>query len=295
MGFVCTRLSLEKVSALKPSSSVKRGFAEVDRSPEQSETQAKKSDAQYERCFPVPENDTRGHTGLTGTFSAVGLGSGGAPWKPADLRDRGVPKQSSPENVAKNLLCELEEPGEHGDAVASSSFSSSPDENRELKRSFGLESVHDMSVVTNVSPLKDCPRGALLLSFQELDENETPAFVPPQSESATPKQYDEHRQKNQSNCSESDHLHVRCNSLVKSPPFLKPKSVVAFRSYCSSINRSNNSRLSIASMDAMDMSASTSYHSVPTAVTPVQKNRPSLNSSLYQVGQAMFTYIAHVK
>ncbi|XP_036437955.1 serine/threonine-protein kinase greatwall isoform X2 [Colossoma macropomum] len=289
-GFVCTSQSLEKVSAQKPSSSVKRGFALVDKSPEQAEIQAKKSDVEYRRCFPIPENDARGHTGLTGIFSAVGLGSEGAMWKASDQRARG-PKQSSPANVAKNLLCELEEPGENGGAVASSSFTSSPEVN--LSRSLSLDSdssVHEMSVITNTPPPKNCPRGALLPSFQELDENEISAVVPPQTEySDTPKQHDAHHQKSESDCSVLDH-HVRSSSLVKSPSFLKPRNVVAFRSYCSSINRSNmscSSRLSIASMEAMDMSASSSFHSAPTAVTPVQKKRSSLNSSLYQTPQPM--------
>ncbi|KAL6488330.1 hypothetical protein MHYP_G00020710 [Metynnis hypsauchen] len=287
MGFVCTSQSLEKVSAQKPSSSVKRGFALVDKSPEQAEIQAKKSDVEYRRCFPIPENDARGHTGLTGIFSTVGLGSEGAMWKASDQRARGIPKQSSPANVAKNLLCELEEPGENGGALASSSFTSSPEVNRDLSRSLSLDSdnsVHEMSVITNTPPPKNCPRDGLLPSFQELDENERSAVVPPQTEySDTPKQ------KTESDCSILDH-HIRSSSLVKSPSFLKPRNVVAFRSYCSSINRSNmscSSRLSIASMDAMDMSASSSFHSAPTAVTPVQKKRSSLNSSLYQTPQPM--------
>ncbi|KAL7887677.1 hypothetical protein AOLI_G00053980 [Acnodon oligacanthus] len=287
-GFVCTSQSLEKVSAQKPSSSVKRGFALVDKSPEQAEIQAKKSDVEYKRCFPIPENDARHHTGLTGIFSVVGLGSEGAMWEASDERARGIPKQSSPANVAKNLMCELEEPGENGGALASSGFTS-PEINRDRSRSLSLDSdnsVHEMSVITNTPPPKNCPRGGLLPSFQELDENERSAVVPPQTEySDTERQ----RQKTESDCSVLDH-HIRSSSLVKSPSFLKPRNVVAFRSYCSSINRSNmscSSRLSIASMDAMDMSASSSFHSAPTAVTPVQKKRSSLNSSLYQTPQPM--------
>uniref|UniRef100_A0A673XT27 Serine/threonine-protein kinase greatwall n=1 Tax=Salmo trutta TaxID=8032 RepID=A0A673XT27_SALTR len=80
-------------------------------------------------------------------------------------------------------------------------------------------------------------------------------------------------------------------SVAKSPSFLKPRNVVAFRSYCSSINRSNmswNSRLSLGSVEAMDMATSASYHSMPAAVTPVQK-RPNSNSSFYQTPQPMST------
>lgn len=247
---------LEKGSTLKPGSSVKRGFTEVDKSPEQVEIQAKKSNAEYKRCFPIPENDSRLHTGLTGIFSAVGLGNGG-----------GISKQSNPTKVAKNLLCELEEPGEN---VPISGLTSSP---QEMRRSLSLDldsSVHEMSVITNTPP----PHGekeALLSAFEV--ENEIPAIKEAPSVSASPKHHKEDR-----------HLHVASSSLLKSPLFLKPKNVVVFRSYCSSINRSNlsyGSRLSLGSMDGMDVS--TSFQSAPAAITPVQKKRPSLNSSLYQV------------
>ncbi|KAB5587206.1 hypothetical protein PHYPO_G00010430 [Pangasianodon hypophthalmus] len=254
--------SLEKGSALKPGSSVKRDFTEVDKSPEQAEIQAKKSNTEYKRCFPIPENDSRLHTGLTGIFSAVGLGN-----------DGGIPKQSSPTKVAKNLLCELEEPGEN---MTISGLTSSP---QEVRRSLSLDSdssVHEMSVITNTPP----PRGAkdaLASSFE--DENETSAIIEAPSLSASPKHHEE-----------DHHLHVASSSLLKSPPFLKPKNVVAFRSYCSSINRSNlsySSRLSLASMDGMDVTMSTSFQTAPAAITPVQKKRPSLNSSLYQTPQPM--------
>lgn len=247
---------LEKGSALKPGSSVKRGFTEVDISPEQLEIQAKKSNAEYKRCFPVPQNVSRLHTGLTGIFSAVGLGN------PA-----GIPKQSSPTKVAKNLLCELEEPSEN---LPTSCFVSSP---QEMRRSLSLDnSVHEMSVIT--TPPSCGETEALVSSF--VDEKETSAITEAPSLSASPRRYEE----------DLHHRHVASSSLLKSPLFLKPKNVVAFRSYCSSINRSNlsyGSRLSLASMDCMDLSTSSSFQTATAVNTPVQKKRPSLNSSLYQV------------
>ncbi|XP_060778522.1 serine/threonine-protein kinase greatwall isoform X2 [Neoarius graeffei] len=251
--------SSEKGSALKPGSSVKRGFIEVDKSPEQVQIQAKKSNAKYKRCFPVPENDSRLHTGLTRIFSAVGLGSGG-----------GISKRPSPTKVAKNLLCELEEPGEN---MPDSGLTSSPQ--AMMRQSLSLDpdsSVHEMSVITNTPP----PRGekeALGSSFFE-GGTEIRAIIEAPRVSASPKHHEENR-----------HLHVASGSLLKSPLFLKPKNVVAFRSYCSSINRSNlsyGSRLSLGSMEGMD--GSTSFQSAPAAMTPVQKRR-SLNSSLYQTPQ----------
>ncbi|XP_060725528.1 serine/threonine-protein kinase greatwall isoform X2 [Tachysurus vachellii] len=253
--------SLDEGSAQKPGSALKRAFTEVDTSPEQAEIQAKKNNSEYKRCFPIPENDARLHTGLTGIFSAVGLGNGG-----------GIPNQSSPSKVTKNLLCELEEPCEN---VLISGLTSSP---RETRRSLSLDSdssVHEMSVITNTPP----PRGekeALVSSFEDENESSVVTYAPPVSISQKYNEEGHH------------HLHVASSSLLKSPPFLKPKNVVAFRSYCSSINRSNQSygsRLSLASMDGMDMSTSTSFQTAPMAITPVQKKRPSLNSSLYQTPQ----------
>uniref|UniRef100_A0A3Q2XY29 Serine/threonine-protein kinase greatwall n=1 Tax=Hippocampus comes TaxID=109280 RepID=A0A3Q2XY29_HIPCM len=63
--------------------------------------------------------------------------------------------------------------------------------------------------------------------------------------------------------------------------FLRPKNVVAFRSYCSSINRSNVSRLSVGS--ALDASSP-----AICLATPVQR-RISSGSSLYQTPRTMST------
>lgn len=234
---------------MKPGSSVKRGFTEVDKSPDQAEFHAKKSTAEYKRCFPIPENVSRLHTGLTGIFSAV------------DIRNNaGIPKQSSPTKVAKNLLCELEEPCEN---VPISSLTSSP---REITQSPSLDSdssVHEMFVITNTPPRGQTE--ALVSSFEEEKGMSVVKEAP---------------------CVSESRLHVSSSSLLKSPLFLKPKNVVAFRSYCSSINRSNlsfGSHLSLASMDGMDVSTSTLFQTAQAANTPVQKKRPSLNSSVYQV------------
>lgn len=74
---------------------------------------------------------------------------------------------------------------------------------------------------------------------------------------------------------------------VPSPLFLRPKNMVAFRSYCSSINRSNVSgvsRLSVGSVEAMDVSTAASCQSFSGNATPVQK-RHSSSRSLSQVSE----------
>ncbi|XP_051543522.1 serine/threonine-protein kinase greatwall-like isoform X2 [Myxocyprinus asiaticus] len=275
---------------VEPKSSAKRGFEEVDKSPDQAELHSKKNDAVYKRCFQIPEANPTAHTGLTGIFSIAGLDD----VKSAPIcQQRIVPKQSSPIAVAKNLFCELEDPGEEvAKRVTNSSSPTSPVDKQYFRRSLSLDSdtsVHEMSVVTN-TPQKptDFKQEALLSSFEELDESVISAVTPAGKPTiATPKQITTKQQRGESERPLLDHLPELSNSIVKSPGFLKPKNMVVFRSYCSSINRSCNSHLSLASLDAMEMSTSASFHSAPSAVTPVQKKRPSLSSSLYQTPQQM--------
>lgn len=272
---------VDKDFILNSGSSVKRVYTEVDRSPEQDEIQAKKSTAEYSRCFPIPETQARAHTGLTGIFSTVTLES-----------HRVIPNQSSPANVAKNLLCELDEPGETGGTGASSSFTLSPRHESDLKRSLSLDSDisgHDMSIVIKTPPSLGTKNGSKEASLSEDDNIVVEAPAP----TALPIHHKEN-QSRESDCSVVDHFHLASSSLLKSPSFLKPKNVVAFRSYCSSINRSNmsyGSRLSLASMDGTDIATSSFHHNLPTAVTPVQKKRPSLSSSLYQVKHSMLANV----
>ncbi|XP_026093305.1 serine/threonine-protein kinase greatwall-like isoform X2 [Carassius auratus] len=276
----------------EPKSSVKRAFDEVEKSPEQAEIHCKKNNTVYKRSFHIPEDNSRAHTGLTGIFSIVGLDDGKSA---SQMNERMGPKQSSPIAVAKNLFCDLEDQGEEVallKAEANSSFPTSPGDDRDIKRSLSLDSdgsAHEMSVAADTpQKSKDLKQETLLSSFEELDENEisivTPAARPTL---ATPKHSSAKQHRTKSERSFLNHPHRLSDSMVKSPGFLKPKNVVAFRSYCSSINRSSMSHLSLASLDAMEMSASTSFHNAQTAVTPVQKKRPSLSGSLYQTPQQM--------
>lgn len=278
----------------EPKSSVKRGFEEVEKSPEQAEIHSKKNDAVYKRCFQIPESNSRAHTGLTGIFSSVGLDDD----KSAPIcqqfsespKVRLGPKQSSPVAVAKNLFCDLEDPGDEVASHKAETSLSSPTSPRNIRRSLSLDSdgsAHEMSLVPN-TPQKttDTKKEALSSSFEELDENEISAATPVARLAMVTAKHSSVKQRRD----EFDHSlinHGLSGSMVKSPGFLKPKNVVAFRSYCSSINRSCNSHLSLVSLDGMEMSASASFHSAPSAVTPVQKKRASLSSSLYQTPQQM--------
>uniref|UniRef100_A0A9J7X702 Serine/threonine-protein kinase greatwall n=1 Tax=Cyprinus carpio carpio TaxID=630221 RepID=A0A9J7X702_CYPCA len=259
-------------------SSVKRAFEEVEKSPEQAEIHCKKNNAVYKRSFHIPEDNSRTHTGLTGIFSTVGLDDVKSAPMCQQLSERMGPKQSSPIAVAKNLFCDLEDQGE--------------DDDQNIRRSLSLDSdgsAHEISVVANTpQKSKDFKQEALLSSFEELDENEISVVTPAARPTlATPKHSSAKQHRVKSERSLLNHTHRLSDSMVKSPGFLKPKNVVAFRSYCSSINRSCLSHLSLASLDAMEMSASASFHNAQSAVTPVQKKRPSLSSSLYQTPQQM--------
>eukprot|EP00064_Thunnus_orientalis_P018198 superscaffoldBa00004108_g18291 len=288
-------------------SSVKRTFSDVERSPEPSHFPAKKSTADYKRCYEIPEKTTRFHTGLTGAFSNIQMGDFMASAEGIGLdQDRG-PKRSSPIAVAKSLFCELEEPTEDtfedgAKDLSHSSFTSPLAGNSDICRSLSLdsdESAHETSLTidshASLKPSK-CSRNRHLDSFEEQEENKdsfmteslprTPSVVA----AGTPK-LGHFGLRGESKSSFLNQHSDLAFGVAQSPSFLKPRNVVAFRSYCSSINRSNMSgvsRCSIGSMEAMDVSAVGSYLSGSGIATPVQK-RSNSNSSLYQTPQPMST------
>ncbi|KAG7487459.1 hypothetical protein MATL_G00023660 [Megalops atlanticus] len=224
--------------------SVKRGFEQVEKSPDYSEFR-------------------RGAVGARGSQAAGG-------------------EEVQPRPVAKNLLCELEEPSEDAAASSGTESDSSLTSDGDLRRNLSLDSdssLQDMSIVS-ATPLREppgpggAPRGGSLSSpsslLEDADEGEGPAGVPRGAGGGGPSS-------------------APPGGAASSPGLLKPRNVVAFRSYCSSINRSTMSgcsRLSVASVDAMETSTSASYHSSSAAMTPVQRRRgPSSCSSLYQTPQ----------
>ncbi|KAG9334359.1 hypothetical protein JZ751_008245 [Albula glossodonta] len=255
---------LKGTQLAEATSSVKRGFEQVEKSPEQVDAQAMKRDTECKRFCPCPLSaPSNASSGLTGVFETIQLNS------------------SSP--VAKNLLCELEDPGkESGGGGAVPSADSSPAS--EPRRSLSLDSdgsLLDMSAISNGNPEDGGKGGSLSSSFEEMEEGgpstPTPATGPWRHTPGVGK-------------ADQDHtlgLHpLRVGRAVKSPALLKPRNVVVFRSYCSSINRSNMSacsRLSLGSTSVMDMSTSPSFYSLSATMTPIQKQRgPSSNSSLFQ-------------
>lgn len=265
-------------------SSIKRTYSQLDHSPEQREIQAKKSTSDYKRCFDIPDENAKFHTGLTGTFSTFNLSDFVA--CPEDQ----LPKRSSPVNVAKSLFCDLEEPVEDvfeegTKDVSQLSFTTPPPQTSSICRSLSMNSdgsIHETSLTMDSNaPQKPSPTSTCRTS-DENDKCSPPARLSCGVMNETPKLG--HLVNRDSQCSFLNRLPDLGPGVLQSPSFLKPKNVVAFRSYHSSINRSNVSgvsRFSVGSVEGMDMTAS--YHS--GSATPVQK-RPR-SSSLCQTPQPM--------
>lgn len=282
-------------------SGVKRTFSDVERSPEPLEIRAKKSNAHYMRCYEIPEETARFHSGLTGTFSTIQMGDFMASTEGIAFAEDQVPKRSSPIAVAKSLFCELEEPTEDVFEVGAkdlshSSFTSLLAGNSDVCRSLSLDSdgsMHETSLTidshASLKPNRSSKNRNSLLSEEQEEVKDSPIIesqpkTPPSVITETPK-LGSFGQRGESQYSFLNRLPDLARDVAQSPSFLKPRNVVVFRSYCSSINRSNMSgvsRLSVGSVEAMDLSTTASYQSASGNATPVQK-RPNSYSSLSQV------------
>uniref|UniRef100_A0A3Q3JG89 Serine/threonine-protein kinase greatwall n=1 Tax=Monopterus albus TaxID=43700 RepID=A0A3Q3JG89_MONAL len=268
-GDVC--LSVRHDTQTAGPSSLKRTFSDVERSPDPLESQAKKSNSDYKRCYRILEETARGHTGLTETFSTVQIGNFMVSTGLAEDQDL---MRSSSIAVAKTLFCELEEPAEgvFEDEAKDLSFTSALAGNSDICRSLSLDSdgsVHEMSLDTE--------------SFLSLTQSKSSR----DRNSASPEEQKENKHPSIRGSFVSQLIDLPCG-VAQSPSLLKPRNVVAFRSYCSSINRSNVSgvsRHSVGSVEAMDTSTSASYHSATGTITPVQRKLNS-NSSLPQMVQS---------
>ncbi|XP_010765895.1 serine/threonine-protein kinase greatwall isoform X1 [Notothenia coriiceps] len=275
-------------------SSVKRTFSEIERSPETLEIQAKKSNTAYKRCYKIPEEPARPHTGLTRTFPNIQISNFLASTEEIGLDEERIPTRSSP--LAKSLISELEEPTEdvfEDGPKDLSPFASPLTGNSDICRSLSLDSdasMHETSLTMQSCASLKTRKFAKYNNSASSDEQEEHKDSPmaeslPQTPSAvamgTPTLGNFVRT--------GSFLNRLPDGDTKSSSFLKPRNIVAFRSYCSSIDRSNMSevsRLSIGSVDAMEVSTTASHPSASCNATPVQK-RPSSNSSLCQTPQPM--------
>uniref|UniRef100_A0A1A8IRF3 Serine/threonine-protein kinase greatwall n=1 Tax=Nothobranchius kuhntae TaxID=321403 RepID=A0A1A8IRF3_NOTKU len=262
--------------------SVKRTFSHVESSPESLEVKAKKGNADYKRCCNIPEDAGMSHTGLTGTFSTFKIGGSLGKEEAAHISLKG----SSPIVVAKSLFREVDELTENvfEDAFKDSSpfcLVSPLPGNTDVCRSLSLDpdgSMHDTSLPLDIHPNKSAETSA---SYAENEDNEGSSMMETVAMVT---------QGGESPLSLSRLADPVC-SVAEVPLVLRQRNAVVFRSYCSSINRSSvlgGSRLSLGSVETMDVSTPASYHSALGAATPVQQCRNS-NSSAYQTPQPVST------
>lgn len=282
-------------------STVKRTFSDLERSPELLEVQAKKNSTVYKRCYEIPDETAGFHTGLTGTFSTIHIADFMTCTEGVGSDPDQVPKRSSPIAVAKTLFSELEDPAEDvfedgAKDLPHLSFTSPLSGKGDLSLDSD-GSVHDASLtsVSHASLKPSCC--SINISSASFDEQEETQGSPPtDAPLGTPRVVaDETPERGgvsprgESRCSLLNRLPDLACGVGRSPSFLKPRNVVAFRSYCTSINRSNMSglsRMSTGSVEPMEMSTNASYLS--GIATPVQ-TRPKSSSSECQTPQPMST------
>ncbi|XP_018423001.1 PREDICTED: serine/threonine-protein kinase greatwall [Nanorana parkeri] len=250
----------------------KRSFSQVETSPGQDAAE-KKNNSQYKRAYKLSEVQVNPSTGLTMEIEALLLNDLRKGVSNAEnLENVFVPaphtleKLGSPNLVAKNLLCELDENCEQvegPDAWRSSpnrDSDPSPPTSMEKEISDVDKSMKELSVESQ----NDVGEGS---STEDFGIDETV----------------KHDQK-ENECRGRALADITNNAwaspaTTRIPPNSKKRPVVAFRSYNSSINASHisePSRLSIGSMDKIHFSLGCTG-SYPLAVTPAQKDRALKN------------------
>ncbi|KAK1174041.1 serine/threonine-protein kinase greatwall-like isoform X2 [Acipenser oxyrinchus oxyrinchus] len=267
----------------------KRGFELVGKSPDQVSNQGKRSNAEYKRGCRLPEAKSNFSTGLTMEIEALmlqGTRSETAEEKNA-VRSSHVP-------VIKNLLCELDETSDMGKLkeAMNSSFLSVDENDRQLRRNLSLGSdcsLNEMSFIENQleNEIAELDKSIKDVSFENStvkDSGGSPVYrsdsVPdadgPNSLDLTGEPIRKINTENFFDCQP-----LQSSVALKPPAILKHRNVVVFRSYCSSINRSNvstASRMSMGSMEGMETSAG-SLSGLTMAVTPAQTGRAARTSA----------------
>lgn len=276
---------------------IKRGFQQVDTSPCQELNQVKKSNAEYKRACQISEYQENQNTGLTTEIQSLMLSSDGGLWKTCksgELKAKDIicrqqtSEKSATPLIAKNLMHDLDVDYEKDDKkeYMNSSFLGTDDE-----KPLGILSVDSDVSLPEISvteshlekQLSDLDKSIKDLSFEE-SKTEAMLVASPCCQD-TSRGEEEHIQESKPlqhehdtdlKCLAEPHIDVSSPSeeMMKTLALLK-KNVVAFRSYNSPINVSNASepsRISMASLDVVDVSPACSG-SYPMAITPAQKGR----------------------
>lgn len=269
----------------------KRSFSEVDTSPVLDGTE-KKTNSQYKRAYEISNVGANPSTGLTMEIDSLFLsdlqkGTANAQKDTANaqnLENKFVPAPKTPENmgsenlVAKNLLCELDENCEQVKESPNAKFENT-----------GACRLSPNQVPSMEKALSDMDKSMKELSFEsqkDISEDSSP-------ENASIVQSSKYEQKESirgrvlANITNDAWASPITTRILSNP---KKRTMVAFRSYNSSINASHlsePSRVSVGSMDKMHFSLGCTG-SYPMAVTPAQKDRTLKG---FQVGNASI-YIA---
>ncbi|XP_066441590.1 serine/threonine-protein kinase greatwall-like isoform X2 [Eleutherodactylus coqui] len=264
---------------------VKRSFSHVETSPEE-DLKDKKNASRYKRPYKVSDVKVNPSTGLTMEINALFLGDLGKSTANEKLENGFIPAPPALETfgsgnaVAKNLLCELDENSE----LVESGGTSGPGEGdtRKQSASDGSESSpNNMSITEHPleRKLSDVDKSMKELSFKSESEADTDS-----SEEANAPASAENQERPEGIGARRSFTELTNDSLA-SPAMArilnasKRRTMVAFRSYNSSINASNlsePSRISVGSVDKIHYSLACTG-SYPLTVTPAQKDRTYKN------------------
>nr|KAF6431831.1 microtubule associated serine/threonine kinase like [Rousettus aegyptiacus] len=260
--------------------SVKRNFELVDSSPCQEVKQNKKCCIKYKHSIETRDCYANPSTGLTTEVQDLKLSVYRSQQNDCANKENRVDsftdEQQTPEKspipmIAKNLMCELDEDSDKNNKDNLSSSFLCSDDDRACKSihmdsdsSFPGISIMESSLERqSLDPDKSIKES----SFEELNTEDL--TVPPSCQENTLPEGDENTAVQDTN----QKMLAPSSEVSKTLTFSK-RNAVAFRSFNSHINVSNNSEPSKMSitLDAMDVSCVYSG-SYPMAVTPTQKGR----------------------
>nr|XP_019604663.1 PREDICTED: serine/threonine-protein kinase greatwall isoform X2 [Rhinolophus sinicus] len=262
--------------------SSKRNFELVDSSPCQEIIQNKKSCIEYKHSNKMRGCYTNQSTGLTTEVQDLKLSVHRSQQNDCANKENMVTsfidKQQTPEKspipmIAKNLMCELDEDCEKNKDNSSSSFLCS-DDDRACKSIYMDSDSSFPGISIMESPLErqllDPDNSVKESSFEESNVEDLLTASPSCQENTLPKGDENTAVQG----SQQKMLAPSSSEVLKTFTFSK-RNAVAFRSFNSHINVSNNSEPSKMSinLDAMDISCAYSG-SYPMAITPAQKGRP---------------------
>ncbi|XP_021096134.1 serine/threonine-protein kinase greatwall isoform X2 [Heterocephalus glaber] len=263
--------------------SLKRNFELVESSPCQEIIQNKKNCVENKDSKGMRDCHANHSTGLTAEVRALNFSAFGCQQNHRANQENSVhcfAGKHTPENVpvpviAKNLLCELDEDWEKTNKkeCLSSNFLCCDDDSgprsicMDSDSSFPGISVMESSLERqSLDPDKSIKES----SFEESNIEAQLTVSPSYQQNALPKD-------DENSAVQDSNPKMLAPSEVWKTLTVSKRNAVAFRSFNSHINASSNSepsRMSITSLDAMDISCAYSG-SYPVAVTPTQKGRSS--------------------